>query len=127
MRVVLPVKLSRGDLLAVARIHLPKIDSQLAALIAARAQGSDSYLAAIEVIAKRARYLATKAGRAVGLDEIEAAINDCFARPAEPEPASSRRSEPQSKAADRQTRPLGKDTLEAPETIRRGSLEAATP
>lgn len=51
------------DLKAVARIHLPELDSDGILGVATYAQASSSYVAGIEHVAKRARYTASQAGR----------------------------------------------------------------
>jgi hypothetical protein len=60
LRVSLPNELAHEDLLAVARIHFPEADEDLLGLIAAKAMQSESYLKAVENIARRARYNAKK-------------------------------------------------------------------
>ncbi len=59
----LPRELSLEDLVAVAKSVLPEADSQTKRALAAYARKSAKYLAAIEAIAKRARYIAMKSGR----------------------------------------------------------------
>ena len=59
----LPTSLSEADLQAVAKSVLPEADATVLAVLAAYATSSDRYLAAIDSIATRARYLASLAGR----------------------------------------------------------------
>jgi len=59
----LPDILSRADLESVARALLPDGDSKSIDLLVTNAQSSEKYLAGIEIVAKRARYLAKKQGR----------------------------------------------------------------
>ena len=84
LKVRLPSELSEEDLLAVAKIHFPGIDPDYLALIAAKAMQSESYLKAMEAIAKRACYLARKSSSPMTLDHLEAAIADVM--PAQPVP-----------------------------------------
>ena len=73
--VLLPNELAHDDLLAVARIHFPDADEDLLGLVAAMALQSESYLKAVENIARRARYSAAKRGRQkFTLDDVEQAI-----------------------------------------------------
>jgi len=59
----LPRELELDDLIAVAKSVLPEADKQTLRALAAYARTSARYLAAIDAIAKRARYLAVRAGR----------------------------------------------------------------
>jgi hypothetical protein len=59
----LPDSLSESDLFAVARATLPEGDNASIEMLVRYAQGSAKYLAAIESAARRARFLAKKAGR----------------------------------------------------------------
>lgn len=75
--VTLPAELSQADMLAVARVHFPEINEPLLKVIVAAAGLSDAYLKAVENIARRARYLAGKAGRtSPGRAEVERAITE---------------------------------------------------
>jgi histone H3/H4 len=59
----LPTELSQDDLIGVARAVLPEASSDALKALAIYARNSARYLAAIDSIADRARYLAMKAGR----------------------------------------------------------------
>ena len=59
----LPVDLSPEDLMAVAKSVLPEINEQVLQVLAIYARSSTRYLAAIDSISKRARYLAMRDGR----------------------------------------------------------------
>lgn len=75
--VALPNDLDFADLVAVAKIHFPEIDHDFLALIAAKAMQSESYLKAVEDIAKRSRYVArTESRDKISLEDIEKAIRD---------------------------------------------------
>ena len=73
----LPANLSQADLLAVAKVALPgaaAVDHQAAAMYAMK---STRNLAAIESIAKRARYLAMKAAReAITSEDVRLAMRE---------------------------------------------------
>lgn len=74
--VFLPSDLSEKDLFAVVQIHFPEIDRDYQELIVSKALISESYLKAVENIAKRARYLAGRAGRSgIALADIDLAID----------------------------------------------------
>jgi hypothetical protein len=60
----LPQDLSPDDLMGVAKAVLPEADAQVLRALAVHARSSARYLAAIDSIAKRARYIATRSGRA---------------------------------------------------------------
>jgi hypothetical protein len=60
----LPADLSQDDLKAVAKTVLPEADSQVLTALAIYARSSARYLAAIDSIAKRSRFIAMRAGRA---------------------------------------------------------------
>jgi len=67
--------LSMADLKAVARIHLPESSADAIHGVATYAQGSSSYVAGIEHVAKRARYIAQRAGRTnVSTADVKEAI-----------------------------------------------------
>jgi len=73
----LPNTLEFEDLLSVAQLHFPGIDKDLLELIASKAMQSESYLQAMEHIAKRAQYLARRNGKkTVDEGSIEAAFRD---------------------------------------------------
>jgi hypothetical protein len=59
----LPDTLDEKDLAAVARVQLPEGDAKAVALLVAYARSSLKYLAGIDSVVTRARYLAGKAGR----------------------------------------------------------------
>ncbi|HZV35039.1 MAG TPA: ATP-binding protein [Verrucomicrobiae bacterium] len=59
----LPDSLSREDLSAVAKSFLPEGDANSIKALVLYAQGSAKYLAAIESVTRRARFLASKSGR----------------------------------------------------------------
>jgi hypothetical protein len=59
----LPLDLAQADLMAVAKSVLPEADSQVLRALAIYARSSARYLAAIDSISTRARYLAMKDGR----------------------------------------------------------------
>ncbi|HRZ35270.1 MAG TPA: ATP-binding protein [Candidatus Paceibacterota bacterium] len=65
----LPERLEWDDLLAVAKAALPEATAKVARGLAAYAESSARHLASIDAIAKRARYLASRAGRSGVLDE----------------------------------------------------------
>jgi hypothetical protein len=59
----LPSELSEEDLYAVAEAVLPEAETKVLISLAQYARGSDRYLAAIDSISTRARFLAARAGR----------------------------------------------------------------
>jgi hypothetical protein len=59
----LPSDLEDDDLMAVCRAFLPEASHQVLSVLSAYARTSARYLSAIESIAMRARYLASRAGR----------------------------------------------------------------
>jgi hypothetical protein len=65
----LPADLSADDLMAVAKSVLPEADTQSLRALAVYARSSARYLAAIDSISKRARYIAMRAGRTVATTE----------------------------------------------------------
>jgi histone H3/H4 len=60
----LPADLSADDLMAVAKPVLPEANPEVSEALAVYARSSARYLAAIDSISKRARYIAMRAGRA---------------------------------------------------------------
>jgi hypothetical protein len=60
----LPPNLSAEDLMAVAKAALPEVGADVLEVLATYAQTSARNLAAIDSISKRARYIASRAGRA---------------------------------------------------------------
>ncbi len=65
----LPVDLSVDDLKAVAKAVLPEADAQILRALALYAQASERYLAAIDSISNRARWIADRAGRKTATTE----------------------------------------------------------
>lgn len=78
--VKLPDKLSEADMIAVAKVHFPDMDEDSLSFIAAEARLSQNYLQAVEAIAKRTRFLASRRGRSVTFAEVEAAVADVIPR-----------------------------------------------
>lgn len=73
----LPDTLDEKDLAAVARVRLPEGDDKATALLVAYARSSAKYLAGIDAVVSRARYLATKTGRdKVTRADVAAAIQE---------------------------------------------------
>jgi hypothetical protein len=73
----LPCELSPEDLMAVAKSVLPEADKTTLRALAAYARTSARYLAAIDAIAKRARYIAARAGRNVaGAADVRRAMQE---------------------------------------------------
>jgi hypothetical protein len=71
----LPNELPETDLLAVVKIHFPELKESFAKRIVAAALLSDSYLFAVEKIAKNARAVARKNGHAtIELEDLESGI-----------------------------------------------------
>lgn len=62
-RLDLPATLPESDLKAIARHHLPDAPKELIELLGAYARRSGKFIAGLEAVAKRARYLAHKDGR----------------------------------------------------------------
>jgi len=73
----LPDELSTDDLEAVAKAVLPEADSRTLRALAIYARTSARYLAAIDAIASRARYDATRAGRAeITTEDVKKAMRE---------------------------------------------------
>jgi hypothetical protein len=73
----LPKNLSADDLMAVAKAVLPEASAHVCKVLAAYAQSSERYLAAIDSIAMRARYIAKLDGRAEATtDDVRTAMNE---------------------------------------------------
>lgn len=73
----LPSQLDRADLLAVAQVHFPGFDPDVMDLIIGRAMASESYLMALEAIAKRARFIAKRDGHsAITLVDLDLAMSE---------------------------------------------------
>lgn len=71
----LPEKLSPEDAVKVTKMRLPGVSDETAQLIAAKGMETDQFLHGVTAIAKRAAWLARRAGRSEPtLDEIEAAF-----------------------------------------------------
>jgi hypothetical protein len=99
LRVTLPGELDFEDLLAIAKIKCPEMDSDLRELIVAKAQQSENFIMAVEAIAKRARYLARRDGHAeITLADVDLATAEFIPGTLAPIPAKIT-------AAKRQTRP----------------------
>lgn len=62
-RLDLPPRLPESDLAAIAKHHLPNADKQSVGIICEYSRYSCKYLAGIDAVAKRARFLAKKSGR----------------------------------------------------------------
>lgn len=62
-RLDLPATLPEADLRAIAKFNLPEADQQIVEGLCAYAQSSGKFIAGIEAVAKRARFLAKKTGR----------------------------------------------------------------
>ena len=69
---------SEADLLAVARKHLPGFSDALLRRVAGRAEQNPHFLATMQNVADRARFLAVEAGRMeITADDVELAMDDC--------------------------------------------------
>ncbi|HSR87335.1 MAG TPA: hypothetical protein VLL07_00145, partial [Pontiella sp.] len=74
-RCPLPAVLSQEDLTAIARHYLPEAPKELLEFLSAYARRSGKFLAGLEAVSKRARYLARKAGHDIPRGpEVEAAM-----------------------------------------------------
>lgn len=74
-RLDLPALLPAEDLIAIARHYLPDATKELLQFLSAYARRSGKYLAGLEAVSKRARFLARKAGRNVpNASDVEAAM-----------------------------------------------------
>jgi len=74
---LLPESLEVSDLMAVGKYLLPEADSATLRILAAYARKSARYLAAIEAIAKRAKYMAQRAGRTeCSADDVLTALRE---------------------------------------------------
>lgn len=75
----LPASLSHADLMAVAKAVLPELDAGTLKAVAICAKSSARYLSAIEAIAKRAQFLANRAGRNESTpDDVRKAMQESF-------------------------------------------------
>ena len=74
--VILPADLSPADILAAARKMFPDFDPDLLELICSRSMRSEAYLKAIDLVCRRALFLAAKAGRGMdcSLEDVERAL-----------------------------------------------------
>jgi DNA transposition AAA+ family ATPase len=88
MRTVrLPDALDTADLIAVAKKHFPELSENYLRLIAAKAMQSESYLAAVQQIAKLARYLAKRDNRPeITLEDLDLAIAEVIPGSVPPAP-----------------------------------------
>ncbi len=79
LTVKLPSELSMADLIAVGRIHFRDLGEDYLELLAAKAMQSEGYLMAVQNIAKRAGWLAQRAGkRTVTLELFDQAVREIF-------------------------------------------------
>lgn len=102
LTVRLPDKLGIADMIEVARIHFPELDEDALEFVAGFSKASEAYLATVEALAKRARFLARRAGKqSPGLSELQAAAEQVapgqgsLSKSAPPKPAPRGRIEPQ--------------------------------
>jgi len=73
----LPTELGTSDLMAVSRAVLPEASPEVLKVLATYARASARYLAAVDTVAKRARYIAQRAGRAsCKTEDIQTAMNE---------------------------------------------------
>ena len=92
-RLDLPTVLPAEDLIAIAGHYLPEASKEVLHLLGAYARRSGKYLAGIEAVSKRARFLARKEGRTApnGLDleaamvQVDPAIAQIFNQKPEPQ------------------------------------------
>jgi hypothetical protein len=74
---LLPAALELDDLMAVGKAVLPEAGKDVLRALAAYARTSARYLAAVDSIAKRAKYLAQRAGRTeCGTDDVRTAMKE---------------------------------------------------
>ena len=77
LEVVLPTELDQDDLFAVARLHFPDMDDDFLQVIVGTAMRSESYLMAVEAIAKRVRFIARRDNHpSVTLADLKLAISE---------------------------------------------------
>jgi hypothetical protein len=108
MRVPLPNELPHEDLVSVAQVHFPEADDDLLELIAGTAMQSESYLKAVENIARRARYNAQKRGaKRLALRDVEKAIGEVMPAPSVATPKQAAQSAPLKAPAKRLNAPEG--------------------
>ena len=89
MEYQLPEAVSDEDMKALARHYLGNISDSLIEAIAGRSLGSRAYLKGIENVAKRARFLADKAGTPQTEALIERAMNDVLPSAMKPLPVTA--------------------------------------
>ena len=77
---VLPEVLSEADMIAVARVHFPQMSENALGYIANEARLSQNYLQAVEAIARRTRFLASKRGGQVRVKDIQTAVSEVLSR-----------------------------------------------
>jgi len=119
LRVSLPNELAHEDLLAVARIHFPGADEDLLGLVASMALQSESYLKAVENIARQARFNAGKRRAAnFNLADVELAISEVMpsaaTAPAATSPAPAVAAVKKSAARPARSRSRAAEVLQAP-------------
>jgi hypothetical protein len=125
LTVNLPEELSQADLIAAAQIHFPELDANYLELIAAKAMQSESYLQAVEAIAKRAQWIARREKHdSMTLPDLNLAIEEVTGsrlatvapdpRPATPLPRVGSRSAAPMPMPARNVRPV---TIETPDTV----------
>jgi DNA transposition AAA+ family ATPase len=86
----LPDKLKQADLVAVARKHFPELTEGGLLLIAAKARQTQNYLAAVQQIAKLARYIARRDNHPkVTSEDLELAICEVIPHAAAPVEAAA--------------------------------------
>ena len=111
-RLDLPAVLPAEDLIAIARHYLPKASTEVLQLLSPYARRSGKYLAGIEAVSKRARFLARKEGRTApnGVDleaamaQVDPAIAQIFNQKHEPQSECK----PPAKAKKRVCRPAAR-------------------
>ncbi len=96
LRVPLPEKLGETDLFAIARAQVPQVDEPTRMLIVGHALKSPAPVPAIESIVARARWFASERSRALGFDDVIAAMTEAGTfDPADyPEPTIARPAAP---------------------------------
>jgi hypothetical protein len=89
LNVTLPNELEQDDLMAVARVHFPDLDDDFLQVIVGTAMRSESYLMAVEAIAKRVRFIARRDNHpSVTLADLKLAISEIIPGQAAPAPAA---------------------------------------
>jgi hypothetical protein len=102
--------------LAVAKIHFPELDNDFLQVIVGTAMQSESYLMAVEALAKRVRYIARRDGhKTVTLTDLKLAISEIMPAPAAPaRPAPEKSQTPPAPLAIAAKRPRHVRPLSAP-------------